>query len=231
MAKQPLAHAQHRRQDGRKGQGRQPEILPGVVIRPEVMPVLDKPVQVFEKPPKDGAHRKQRQEEASLVGQQALPLQAVRQGVDEHNEAQPQGREGVRLPGGKPGKAGPGKDPKDQIADQPQPAPPGKRPGGRFAARQTGFCPFPPELEQKPEYCQNGDAIAGKDRPGKWRMLNIEGPGRKFQVATDRESGQIYPQQRQSQQHRGEGENLPGSADIAACRSIHAKAIPLHSHQ
>ncbi len=80
----------------------------GETLHPKVMPVLDKAVQVFKKPPKKGTQQKQGQEKAGSTDKQAATGASPGQTVDADDETQPQGEKGIGLHGGKPLEPGPG---------------------------------------------------------------------------------------------------------------------------
>ena len=51
-----------------------------------VAPVLNKPVQVFKKPPKYGAYGKKEQEKSGAIDQHAMPGSSIAQGINYQDE-------------------------------------------------------------------------------------------------------------------------------------------------
>ena len=108
-------------------------------------------------------------------------------GIDDHNEGEPQGREGMRLETRQPVETRPGHHPGQYSDDQAEPSPPGKR-----ACRPTFGFNFP-VLFKGVDYqrCQagtNDQGVKAKYKPRKRFVTNVAGFGRKFQKAEGKKS-------------------------------------------
>jgi len=80
----------------------------GEILHSQVMPVLDKTVQVFKKPPKKGAQQEQSKKKEWPVDKQTATAAGPSQTVDADYETQPQREKSIGLHVDKPLEPGPG---------------------------------------------------------------------------------------------------------------------------
>ena len=92
----------------------------------QVVPVLDKPVEIFEEPPENGTGWKEKCKTSRTIGKKRVTGTFEAQAVDKDNVTSPQGKKGMVLHGLEPLKPIPCDNPANKYAPQTGPAPPWK---------------------------------------------------------------------------------------------------------
>jgi hypothetical protein len=94
---EPFPGAHDRGQDRGKGEGGIKKILQGPEAYACVLPVLDEPVEILEKPPESGTRREKKRKATGLIEHQASPCAVKGEGVGKKDIGEPKRRERVGL--------------------------------------------------------------------------------------------------------------------------------------
>ena len=148
---------------------------------PDIMPVMYELIEVFKHPPEACAEDEEFEEKSWLVDEHAPAGSGKGEGVDDDDIPEPEQREGVWLPGLKPGKAGPGEYPSESCPPHRSPPPPGKLHKGKglgCAEATTG--PISPKKKSKGS--KDKDGQYAKNWPGQRGFSRLCGNRQKGQV-------------------------------------------------
>jgi len=74
-----------------------PEILPWIEMDAQVIPVLNKPVQVLKKPPEGRTDGEKKQEKPRAINHHTSPFSSESESIYNENEGEPEWSKGVEL--------------------------------------------------------------------------------------------------------------------------------------